>query len=107
MPHAGRRRPAGPTVARLWRTLFAISHRVTIPHWHEHSHAMEIFRHAELGSIRWLWVICTNPAVSLPELRSLAERRAMQHDRQMLVAVCRVIAGVAVHFHHLLSMYGC
>jgi anaerobic selenocysteine-containing dehydrogenase len=29
---------------------------------------MEIFRYAEQGSIEFLWVIGTNPAVSLPEL---------------------------------------
>ena len=32
---------------------------------------MEIFRYAEQGSIRFLWVIGTNPAVSLPELRRI------------------------------------
>ena len=39
-----------------------------IPHWHLPAHAMEIFRHAETGSIKFLWIVCTNPAVSLPEL---------------------------------------
>ena len=43
----------------------------TIPHWHLPHHAMEIFRHAELGSLKMLWVICTNPAVSLPELHRI------------------------------------
>ncbi|MFP5260410.1 MAG: molybdopterin oxidoreductase family protein [Blastocatellia bacterium] len=43
----------------------------TIPHWHLPNHAMEIFRHAELGSIKFLWIICTNPAVSLPELHRI------------------------------------
>lgn len=33
-----------------------------IPHWHLQAHAMEIFRHAELGSLRMLWIVCTNPA---------------------------------------------
>jgi anaerobic selenocysteine-containing dehydrogenase len=32
---------------------------------------MEIFRYAEQGSIEFLWVIGTNPAVSLPELRRI------------------------------------
>jgi anaerobic selenocysteine-containing dehydrogenase len=48
-----------------------------IPHWGPSTHAMEIFRHVEQGSIRFLWVTATNPAVSLPELhriRSLLER---------------------------------
>jgi anaerobic selenocysteine-containing dehydrogenase len=42
-----------------------------IPHWHEHSHAMEIFRHVETGSVKFLWVVGTNPAVSLPELHRI------------------------------------
>ena len=29
---------------------------------------MQIFRYAEAGSIQFLWVIATNPAVSLPDL---------------------------------------
>jgi anaerobic selenocysteine-containing dehydrogenase len=40
-----------------------------IPHWAPPTHAMEIFRYAEQGSIEFLWVSGTNPAVSLPELR--------------------------------------
>jgi ferredoxin-nitrate reductase len=39
-----------------------------LPHWTKPSHAMEIFRHAEDGTIRFLWIIATNPAVSLPDL---------------------------------------
>jgi ferredoxin-nitrate reductase len=39
-----------------------------IPHWAPPTHAMQIFRYAEQGSIDFLWVSCTNPAVSLPEL---------------------------------------
>jgi ferredoxin-nitrate reductase len=42
-----------------------------LPHWHLPHHAMEIFREAELGSLKMLWVICTNPAVSLPELHRI------------------------------------
>lgn len=38
----------------------------TIPHAHEPTHAMEIFRFAEMGSIELLWIVCTNPAVSMP-----------------------------------------
>jgi len=44
---------------------------LTIPHWHTHSHALEIFRHAETGSIKLLWIMATNPAVSLPELHRI------------------------------------
>jgi anaerobic selenocysteine-containing dehydrogenase len=39
-----------------------------IPHYGPSTHAMEIFRHCEDGSIGLLWVSGTNPAVSLPEL---------------------------------------
>ncbi len=42
-----------------------------IPQWTPPTHAMEIFRLAEEGSIRMLWIIATNPAVSLPELRRI------------------------------------
>lgn len=42
-----------------------------IPHWGPHSHAMEIFRYAEEGSIELLWITATNPAVSLPELHRI------------------------------------
>jgi ferredoxin-nitrate reductase len=42
-----------------------------VPHWNPPTHAMEIFRYAETGSIRVLWIIGTNPAVSMPELRRI------------------------------------
>ena len=41
----------------------------SIPSWSPPTHAMQIFRYAETGSIRFLWIIGTNPAVSLPDLR--------------------------------------
>jgi len=40
-----------------------------IPHWAPPTHAMQIFRYVEQGSIGFLWIAGTNPAVSLPELR--------------------------------------
>jgi anaerobic selenocysteine-containing dehydrogenase len=40
----------------------------TIPHWAPPTHAMQIWRYAEQGSIELLWISATNPAVSLPEL---------------------------------------
>jgi ferredoxin-nitrate reductase len=40
----------------------------TIPHWSTPTHAMQIFRYAEEGSIGFLWIAGTNPAVSMPEL---------------------------------------
>jgi anaerobic selenocysteine-containing dehydrogenase len=39
-----------------------------IPHWSPPTHAMQIFRYAEQGSIELLWISATNPAVSLPDL---------------------------------------
>jgi anaerobic selenocysteine-containing dehydrogenase len=50
-------------LARLWNV-----EPMQIPHWGPPTHAMEIFRYAERGSIEFLWVIGTNPAVSLPDL---------------------------------------
>ncbi|MER8005146.1 nitrate reductase [Streptomyces sp. NPDC094149] len=39
-----------------------------IPHYAPPTPAMQIFRYAEQGSVRLLWISGTNPAVSLPEL---------------------------------------
>ncbi|HYC30097.1 MAG TPA: molybdopterin oxidoreductase family protein, partial [Chitinophagaceae bacterium] len=41
---------------------------IIIPHWAPPTHAMQIWRYAEQGSIKFLWISGTNPAVSLPEL---------------------------------------
>ncbi|MEU9499425.1 nitrate reductase [Streptomyces sp. NPDC048196] len=54
-----------------------------IPHWSPPTHAMEIFRHCENGSIRFLWITGTNPAVSLPELHRI--RAIYGSDRLFLV----------------------
>jgi anaerobic selenocysteine-containing dehydrogenase len=53
-------------LARLWNV-----EPDQIPHWGPPTHAMEIFRYAEQGSIGFLWVSGTNPAVSLPDLRRI------------------------------------
>ena len=50
-------------LARLWNV-----DPLVIPHWAPPTHAMQIFRYAEQGSIELLWISATNPAVSLPEL---------------------------------------
>src|SRR6478752_508465 len=42
-----------------------------IPHWAPPTHAMQIFRYAEEGSIDFLWISATNPAVSLPQLERI------------------------------------
>jgi anaerobic selenocysteine-containing dehydrogenase len=50
-------------LARLWNVDLH-----TIPHWAPPTHAMQIFRYAEQGSIELLWISATNPAVTLPDL---------------------------------------
>jgi len=50
-------------LARLWNV-----EPDMIPHWAPPTHAMQIFRYAEQGSIKLLWISATNPAVSLPDL---------------------------------------
>ena len=50
-----------------------------IPHYAPPTHAMQIMRYAEKGSIRFLWVSATNPAASLPELRRVRELLASQN----------------------------
>jgi anaerobic selenocysteine-containing dehydrogenase len=54
-----------------------------IPHYGPPTHAMQMFRYAESGSIRFLWVSGTNPAVSLPELRRV--RSLLAQERLFLV----------------------
>jgi len=44
---------------------------------------MQIFRYAEQGSINFLWVNCTNPAVSMPELPRI--RRILQNEGLFLI----------------------
>jgi ferredoxin-nitrate reductase len=53
-------------LAELWNV-----DRMKIPHWAPPTHAMQIWRYAEQGSLRFLWIQCTNPAVSLPELHRI------------------------------------
>ncbi|RZS82730.1 molybdopterin-dependent oxidoreductase iron-sulfur protein [Motilibacter rhizosphaerae] len=55
----------------------------TIPHWAPPTHAMQIWRYAEQGSIGFLWISATNPAVSLPELPRI--REILQQDRLFTV----------------------
>ncbi|RII17925.1 Nitrate reductase [Streptomyces sp. YIM 130001] len=51
-------------LADLWNV-----ERLKIPHWAEPTHAMQIFRYVEQGSVNFLWIAGSNPAVSLPEAR--------------------------------------
>jgi anaerobic selenocysteine-containing dehydrogenase len=55
-----------------------------IPHHGPPTHAMEIFRLCEEGSIRMLWISATNPAVSMPELARI--RAILGDDRLFVVA---------------------
>jgi anaerobic selenocysteine-containing dehydrogenase len=50
-----------------------------IPAWAPPTHVMQILRYAEEGSIRFLWIIGTNPAVSLPELRRIRSILAQEN----------------------------
>ena len=53
-------------LAQLWNVEPA-----QIPHFGAPTHAMQIFRYCEKGSIGFLWISATNPAVSLPELHRI------------------------------------
>jgi anaerobic selenocysteine-containing dehydrogenase len=57
---------------------------LTIPHWAPPTHAMQLWRYAEQGSIRLLWISATNPAVSLPDL---ARIRRILSDENLFVVV--------------------
>jgi anaerobic selenocysteine-containing dehydrogenase len=65
-------------LARLWNVEPA-----QIPSWAPPTHVMQMMRYAEEGSIRFLWVSGTNPAVSLPELHRI--RSILAQDRLFLV----------------------
>jgi anaerobic selenocysteine-containing dehydrogenase len=65
-------------LAELWNV-----DELQIPHWGPPTHAMEIFRYAEQGSIKLLWIIGTNPAVSLPDLPRI--RRILAADEPFVV----------------------
>ncbi len=56
-------------LARLWNV-----DEDTIPHWAPPTHAMQIFRYAEQGMLRLLWISATNPAVSLPDLARVRDQ---------------------------------
>lgn len=55
-------------LAKLWNV-----DRLVIPHWAPPTHAMQLWRYVEQGSIDFLWISATNPAVSLPELPRIRE----------------------------------
>jgi anaerobic selenocysteine-containing dehydrogenase len=65
-------------LARVWNV-----DPKTIPHYAPPTHAMQMFRYAEQGSIRMLWISGTNPAVSLPELSRI--RSILEQERLFVV----------------------
>jgi anaerobic selenocysteine-containing dehydrogenase len=65
-------------LAELWNV-----EEMTIPHWAPPTHAMQIFRYAEQGSIELLWISATNPAVTLPELARI--RRILGREELFVV----------------------
>ncbi|WP_298459880.1 molybdopterin oxidoreductase family protein [uncultured Cellulomonas sp.] len=65
-------------LARVWNL-----DPMQIPHYSPPTHAMQMMRYVEDGSIRMMWVQATNPAVSLPELRRI--RSILSQERLFLV----------------------
>nr|WP_211239587.1 nitrate reductase [Jiangella gansuensis] len=65
-------------LARVWNI-----DPIQIPHYSPPTHLMQMMRYIEDGSIRWLHVSATNPAVSLPELRRI--RSILSQERLFLV----------------------
>ncbi|HEX6945199.1 MAG TPA: molybdopterin oxidoreductase family protein, partial [Casimicrobiaceae bacterium] len=66
-------------LARIWNV-----DPLQIPHWGPPTHAMQIFRYCEQGSIGLLWISGTNPAVSLPELHRI--RSILAREELFVVA---------------------
>jgi len=65
-------------LARLWNV-----EPTQIPHYAPPTHLMAMMRYAEEGSIRFLWITGTNPAVSLPELSRI--RSILGQERLFVV----------------------
>lgn len=65
-------------LARVWNV-----EPSSIPSYSPPTHAMQMLRYVEEGSIRQLWVSGTNPAVSLPELERV--RSLLTQERLMLI----------------------
>lgn len=65
-------------LAELWNV-----DPMVIPHWAPPSDGMTIFRYAEQGSIGFLWISGTNPAVSMPQLERI--RRILAGDQCFVV----------------------
>jgi anaerobic selenocysteine-containing dehydrogenase len=64
--------------ARVWNV-----EPSTLPTWTPPTDAMRIWRYCETGAIRFLWIMATNPAVSLPELDRI--HRILEADEPFVV----------------------
>ncbi len=65
-------------LAELWNV-----DPIVIPHWAAPTDANAIFRYAEQGSISFLWISATNPAVSMPDLARV--RRILSGEQCFVV----------------------
>ena len=65
-------------LAELWNV-----DPIVIPHWAPPTDGMTMFRYAEQGSIGFLWIAGTNPAVSMPDLARI--RRILSGDQCFVV----------------------
>jgi anaerobic selenocysteine-containing dehydrogenase len=65
-------------LARIWNV-----DPLRIPHYGPPTHAMEMVRYLEEGSLRFFWVSATNPLVSLPEAGRI--RSVFAQERVFLV----------------------
>jgi anaerobic selenocysteine-containing dehydrogenase len=65
-------------LARIWNV-----DPMQIPHMSPPTHCMQMFRYAENGSIKFMWISGTNPAVSLPELQRI--RSILTQERLFVV----------------------
>src|SRR5438270_203199 len=65
-------------LARLWRL-----DPLQIPSWAPPTHVMQMFRYAEEGALKFLWIVATNPAVSLPDLGRI--RSILAQERLFVV----------------------
>jgi ferredoxin-nitrate reductase len=65
-------------LARHWKI-----DALDLPHWGPPTHIMQMMRYIETGSINFLWVSATNPAISLPELARI--RSLLSKDELFLV----------------------
>ena len=66
-------------LAKLWNVEPA-----SFPTYAPPTHAMELYRQCEKGTIKLLWISATNPAVSLPELHRI---RAILAQEELFVVV--------------------